>query len=58
MSKNISRRDFLKSAALGAVGVGVLGRGLFTSARAEEVKAIYNPGTYTSEQSTGFAPFG
>ena len=55
MSKNISRRAFLKSAALGVVGVGVLGRGAVGSALAEEGAALYNAGTYTSEQATGFA---
>ena len=45
MSKNISRRDFLKSAALGAVGVGMLGRGFLSRAGAEEAKAIYKAGT-------------
>lgn len=53
MSKKMSRRAFLKSAALGAVSVGVLGRGV--AALAEEGSAIYNAGTYTSEQATGFA---
>lgn len=45
MSKRLSRRDFLKSAALGAVGVAAMGVGV--SAKAEG-GAIYVPGTYTA----------
>ena len=45
MSKRLSRRDFLKSAVLGAAGVAAMGVGV--SAKAEE-SATYVPGTYTS----------
>ena len=52
MSKKLSRRSFLRAAALGTVGLGVMGMGI---AAAEEGEAKYNAGTYTSSQSTGFA---
>ena len=45
MSKRLSRRDFLKSAVLGAAGVAAMGVGV--SAKAEE-SATYVPGTYTA----------
>ncbi len=54
MSKNLSRRDFLKSAA--AVGAGTLAMGLFhlPSASAEETDK-YTPGTYTASEETGYS---
>ena len=56
MSKNISRRSFLKGAAgvAGATALGVLaGTG---SAFAEEAaQAVYTPGTYKSVQTTPYA---
>ena len=47
MNTNLSRRDFLKSAAATAIGTALLGvtGGAFASA---EEKAIYTPGTYTA----------
>lgn len=47
MTKKYSRRDFLKAAALGAVGTGALGilSGCSTNAT---TKGTYTPGTYTA----------
>lgn len=46
MSKNLSRRAFLKNAALGAFGVAAMGVTGANAAKAESA-AIYAPGTYT-----------
>jgi len=51
MAKLISRRDFLKGTAAGALGfaaAGVLGTGTLTMAAAEEA-AKYTPGTYSAK---------
>ena len=45
MSKLISRRDFLKGTAAGAVGVLLSGADLTVFA---EEKGIYTPGTYSA----------
>ena len=48
MSKLVTRRDFLKVSAMGALGAAataVLGTGL-----AEEAKPIYTPGTYSASE--------
>ena len=53
---NISRRNFLKGIAAGAVSVGAFGLAGSTAACAESASAkIFTPGTYTSEQTTDFA---
>ena len=53
--KNMTRRDFLRASAVGAVSLGALASvGGLTAANAEGA-ALYNAGTYTSDQSTGFA---
>jgi len=49
MSKLVTRRDFLKVSAMGALGAAataVLG----TAGMAEEAKAIYTPGTYSASE--------
>ena len=49
MSKNISRRNFLKGVTASAVGLA--GMGLLSgcaSKREENVQGIYTPGTYTA----------
>lgn len=48
MSKQISRRSFLKGAAAGALGIAATGMGI--PALAEE-KGVYTPGTYTATAS-------
>lgn len=48
MSKNIARRDFLKGAALGALGLAATGVGI--PALAQE-KGLYTPGTYSATAS-------
>ena len=68
MSKDVSRRDFLKGAALSALGLGLMGGSALAEGMPEgEMPAggpppmmggaaiLYNPGTYQSEQTTGFA---
>ena len=58
--KKISRRAFLKGATASVVGVGAMSllgctSGSSSAASSAAGEAIYNAGTYTSEQSTGFA---
>ncbi|MBQ9662683.1 MAG: FAD-binding protein [Oscillospiraceae bacterium] len=48
MSKNLSRREFIKGAAAGSLGLALTGLAGMGSASAEEVSGIYNPGTYTA----------
>lgn len=59
MARDISRRDFIKGLAAGAVSIGALGA---SAAFAEETVAeaaaagkLFTPGTYKSVQSTEFA---
>ena len=54
---SLSRRDFIKGLAAGAVGLGALGlRGGVSAAFAEAgEKKLFTPGTYSSEQKTDFA---
>lgn len=49
---NITRRDFIKRAAVSAASVGLLG---ISAAVASEQGVAYTPGTYTSVQTTGYA---
>ena len=71
MSKDVSRRDFLKGAALSALGLGLMGGSALAEGMPEGgpegmpaggpppmmggPAILYNPGTYQSEQTTGFA---
>lgn len=58
MDKQISRRGFLKGAAISALGVGALALcGCETQQECPSTtgKAIFKAGRYTSTQSTGFA---
>lgn len=54
MKWNVSRRNFLKSAALGALGAGLAGCAQSQTA-ADAVGPAFKPGTYTSVQKTSFA---
>ena len=56
--KPVTRRDFLKGLAAGAVSVGAFGLAgtANTAALAEDASAVlYQPGTYSSTQATEFA---
>ena len=71
MSKDVSRREFLKGAALSALGLGLMGGSALAEGMPEGgpegmpaggpppmmggPAILYNPGTYQSEQTTGFA---
>ena len=46
MSKNVSRREFLRKAGTGALGMAALG--LVPGTVVAEDKAVYTPGTYTA----------
>ena len=53
---NLSRRDFIKGLAAGAVSLGALGLSGRSAAFAEAgEKKLFIPGTYSSEQATEFA---
>ena len=53
---NLSRRDFIKGLAAGAVSLGALGLSGRSAAFAEAgEKQLFIPGTYSSEQATEFA---
>ena len=55
---NVSRRDFIKGLAAGAVSVGAFGLAgtVKTAAFADDAAgALYIPGTYKSVQTTEFA---
>ena len=53
---NLSRRDFIKGLAAGAVSLGAMGLGSGSAAFAEaSEKKLFTPGTYTSDQKTDFA---
>ena len=47
MGKNISRKDFLKSAAMSAAGIGLFGTGVL-NAKAEEKVATVTAGDHIS----------
>ena len=49
MAKEISRRDFMKSMAAGAIGVAGIGAFSALSVPAHAEDAIYTPGTYEAE---------
>ena len=46
MAKNISRKDFLKGAAMSAAGMGLLATGLMNNAKAEEKPAYKNASSW------------
>ena len=53
----LSRRDFIKGLAAGAVGLGALGLsgGMNTAFAEASEKKLFAPGTYSSDQKTDFA---
>ena len=53
MSKTLTRRDFLKSAA--ATGVGLASLGLFGASASAESADLYSPGTYSDTEQNTYA---
>ena len=52
MGKNISRKDFLKSAAMSAAGIGLFGAGAF-NAKAEEAVEYKNSSSWVVASQRG-----
>ena len=56
MSVKLSRRDFLRNAAVASAGVAALG--LFGREAKAEAQDKYTPGTYTAERTNAYATIG